>query len=411
MGRGPKRTAQTPFQRAVEEAEKLQQRAERRNGLEALAAYSKAAAFKGALESAQSPSPDGEEDVLEAWLCLAECYQNWGDAIQSTLAGMPDAELSEQVERDGTAKACALYARAVETYGRAPIDASAGAPVRADAAVNCANTLTSWAEVAGSDAERLPMLERAVGLYRAALAAEPDALTWSNLADAEVAAAVALAAAGDAATCERLAADARASYLAACELSSSEQGDDLPGLLCNWGAGLTALAGVAAPAQARRALLDEAALRLREAAAFDRGDPAPLCALGDALAAAAEIAESAAEGARLLEEAAQTGRPRAWRTRGWPSRGSLAAGAALPGHDAASELRAAIAQYGAALARPEGLGGWRQRADVRYNHACALALAGDAAGAAAILKALVSSGAVDAAAVTGDPDLAGVVIA
>ena len=26
----------------------------------------------------------------------AECYQNWGDAIQSTLAGMPDAELSEQ---------------------------------------------------------------------------------------------------------------------------------------------------------------------------------------------------------------------------------------------------------------------------------------------------------------------------
>lgn len=28
------------------------------------------AAFKGALESAQSPSPDGEEDVLEAWLCL-----------------------------------------------------------------------------------------------------------------------------------------------------------------------------------------------------------------------------------------------------------------------------------------------------------------------------------------------------
>lgn len=354
----------------------------------------------------------------------AECYQNWGDAIQSTLAGMPDAELSEQVERDGTAKACALYARAVETYGRAPIDASAGAPVRADAAVNCANTLTSWAEVAGSDAERLPMLERAVGLYRAALAAEPDALTWSNLADAEVAAAVALAAAGDAATCERLAADARASYLAACELSSSEQGDDLPGLLCNWGAGLTALAGVAAPAQARRALLDEAALRLREAAAFDRGDPAPLCALGDALAAAAEIAESAAEGARLLEEAAQTGYAAAL---GMDARCGetaagladarlalarlLAAGAALPGHDAASELRAAIAQYGAALARPEGLGGWRQRADVRYNHACALALAGDAAGAAAILKALVSSGAVDAAAVTGDPDLAGVVIA
>lgn len=74
--------------------------------------------------------------------------------------------------------------------------------------------------------------------------------TWSNLADTLVAAAELLADAGDAAAAGqeagRLYAEAMAAYAAACGLSSSETGDDLPALLFNWGVGLHSL-GTHAP--------------------------------------------------------------------------------------------------------------------------------------------------------------------
>ena len=69
--------------------------------------------------------------------------------------------------------------------------------------------------------------------------------TWSNLADTLVAAAELSAEAGDAAAAGqesgRLYAAAMAAYAAACGLSSSETGDDLPALLFNWGVGLHSL--------------------------------------------------------------------------------------------------------------------------------------------------------------------------
>ena len=83
--------------------------------------------------------------------------------------------------------------------------------------------------------------------------------TWSNLADTLVAAAELLAEAGDAAAAGqepgRLYAEAMAAYAAACGLSSSEAGDDLPTLLFNWAVGLHSL-GTHAPVrpQLRRAM-------------------------------------------------------------------------------------------------------------------------------------------------------------
>ena len=73
-----------------------------------------------------------------------------------------------------------------------------------------------------------------------ALTGEPALVlqTLSNLADAMVAAAEAhsdLGQHGQAATLYR---EAMQAYNRACSLSSSENGDDLPGLLHNWGSGL-----------------------------------------------------------------------------------------------------------------------------------------------------------------------------
>ena len=63
--------------------------------------------------------------------------------------------------------------------------------------------------------------------------------TWSNLADTLVSQAELLEQQGEAdARAASLYRDAMAAYGKACMLSSSEEGDDLPGLLNNWGVGL-----------------------------------------------------------------------------------------------------------------------------------------------------------------------------
>lgn len=73
-------------------------------------------------------------------------------------------------------------------------------------------------------------------------AAVPTALccpqTLSNLGDALVALACAQCQAGDAAGGSETMSRAEAAYRRACELSDSADGDDLPGLLCNWSCGL-----------------------------------------------------------------------------------------------------------------------------------------------------------------------------
>lgn len=337
------------------------------------------------------------------------------------------------MEAQAHVKACALFRKAVEAYQTAGLDpeSSSNGAFRADAAVNCANTLSSWAELVADKNQGVGLLERAIALYRAALSSEPDALTWGNLADAEVAAAVALAGAdaeqstsslGCRVSWPQLASSARESYLKACELSSSEQGDDLPGLLSNWGTGLTALADLVPETPGRRALLEEASQRLREAASFDRGDPAPLSTLGDALASAAELANTPVEAVSLLDAAIRDGYAAALALDN--RSGEAVAGLAdahlalarilkslpegIPGRNAASELQAAAEGYTAALSRPEVLGGWRQRADVRYNFACCLTLGGDLEGAAATLQALLREGAIDKDTIAKDADLAGV---
>ena len=63
--------------------------------------------------------------------------------------------------------------------------------------------------------------------------------TWSNLADTLVSQAELLEQQGMADGCAAfMYTEAMAAYGKACMLSSSEEGDDLPGLLNNWGVGL-----------------------------------------------------------------------------------------------------------------------------------------------------------------------------
>lgn len=155
-------------------------------------------------------------------------------------AQLPDAALTAAAVREADGRAEAMLGEAVATFRRV---VEAGQP-RVDALVCAGNALAAWAEVAArrEAPAALPLLAEACEAYRCALRREEDALSWSNLADALVQHAALCCEAGRAQQGGELFAQARAAYQRACELSDAAQGDDVPGLLVNWGRGLLAMA-------------------------------------------------------------------------------------------------------------------------------------------------------------------------
>lgn len=341
---------------------------------------------------------------------LGEALQRRGEACLAAAERDPGA--GPHTARDASAAAAAAFKAAVQAYtacGPGPVptppelvDGGGGpslATLRTDAAVNAANTLCAWAAAEpGDQRSALARIEAAIKLYQAALAEEqkdglPDAGTALNLADAlaQRAGVLATAAATGAEQAEAVRAAfavADAAYASACGVSSSERGDDLPGLLVNWA---TATAAGAAALGGDAALLSTAASRFREAASFSRGDPAPLVGLGDALVELAGTAAVDGESARLLEAAlgegygaalaldrrfadahAGVGDARLAQCRAAARRGDAAAAVALAADAAAAFARALEVPP----TSPRSLSGWAARFEVRWNAACALALAG-----------------------------------
>lgn len=99
--------------------------------------------------------------------------------------------------------------------------------------------------------------------------------TWSNLADALIQLSQAHAAQGAHSDARAAVVAARAAYVSSTALSSSDAGDDLPGLLCNWGAGLTAAGGMlreAGDAAGALEALRDAVRRLECSADLQRSD-------------------------------------------------------------------------------------------------------------------------------------------
>jgi hypothetical protein len=96
-----------------------------------------------------------------------------------------------------------------------------------------------------------------------------DAQTWNNKADALMQLAEAHSRTGmpdSIARASESVSQGRDAYLQASMLSSSEDGDDLPGQLCNWGTGLLAAANIAlasADIDGANALLQDAIMRLK----------------------------------------------------------------------------------------------------------------------------------------------------
>jgi len=242
-------------------------------------------------------------------------------------------------EADAKRRACLLYrdaATALDDLAALGV-ASADQPERPDfethqtAVVGAANALAAWGDLLDDPHEAAPVLERAERRYETAanaelarldrvdagpassaarsatfMSASADALTalW-NLADARVKRGECAGRLGDAEAANALFDSAFRTYEAACGRADSAAGDDLGGLLHDWGCGLVAAAQTLADAaravkdtnDARSAALcaaahhalDAAEEKLRHASEFSAGDFAPLNASGEAAQCRAEL--------------------------------------------------------------------------------------------------------------------------
>lgn len=389
-----------------------------------------ASAFRVVLASSALPSAT----AADAWSGLGECLQRQGEAALAAADRDPDP--GPGTRPAAVAAACVAFEGAVTAYARVPGPvAGLGGPglLRPDAAVNAANTLCSLGSLVDGQAAAASHLATAIALYRGALDAEaaavsagealPDAGTATNLADALAQRAALLP--------SRAAfAEADAAYRAAVGACSSDNGDDLPGLLVNWAA---ATASAASGLGNDPALLATAAARFREAAAFGRSDPAPLAGLGDALFEMAGAIATASggvgalpgadpESAAILESAMGEGYRAALaldRRFADAHAGcgdvflaqSRAARAARDEAVSASFASEAAAAYQRAFdvppASPRSLGGWQARAEAGWNCACALALAGKSEECVAVLQGLLAREPGLAGEVLADDDLAG----
>ncbi|KAG1656018.1 hypothetical protein FOA52_005646 [Chlamydomonas sp. UWO 241] len=412
----PRQPNRAAWVQAIADAEAQQQRGERRKGQEAIACLELAVAkYQEALGAGLPP-----DDVPDALFGTGWCYQLAGDAVLHAARSLPDDQVSwgtERVAREGASdmytRSCAAYQQVLDDDGH----------IRDDAAVNCGNALCALAELLteadgpgggappGGVERACGAYEQAAGIYTAALARvhDADASTWSNLADCVMSHAQLLhdsasASGGQSDAAEAACRSALQSYERSCSLCDSTQGDDLPGLLCNWGSGLLAAASILRDPNDRANALVQAGVQLTQSSGFAQGDPEPLVKLGDVYSAQAEVATQSGrldESATLLRRAIEDGYTKAITLRRDCVEGlvgaadahaalaklaaaeaSRAAGAGAA--DAAQCVRAAagahwagaLQNYNRALSRSTLLGSFGERCDVRFNAACALALAG-----------------------------------
>lgn len=416
------------------EAETLQQRAERRGGVQLYA--SAAQSFERALEIGQSLVP-GAERLNDCRCLLGEVQQVWAEEILRTCERLPDSELTMAKEQEAQQAASKLFEAAVSNYQSVRDESTSEEMggnqrehMRLDALVNCGNTLSSWGELlaaatatAVSDDQQeqernqaRSLFQNAEACYAAAIKKEDDCSTWNNLGDSLIQQAEFEAAKGDAAQVFYRALHA---YEKACALSSSENGDNLPALLCDWGAGLLAFASIVEDIDLSQNLLVEAQKRLHQAISFDRASNAPFNALGDVYVAMYEnrMKVSDYNGAiECLSKAYDEGYNASLRIHSTNvdaligiaevmAEKSKVERALLNMGDASSSLEQAVGFYEKALCSNMFQGSIRARSDVQYNLACCYALLGQLDKAVAILNKILHWGTIQANDILGDQDL------
>lgn len=436
------------------EAETLQNRAERHQKLDV---YDQAASkFEEAICVAYTTSSrdflcdgyDVPREQMENCRCLfGELLQNkaelllklWseqshGGSLVQSLIG----DYTVQDEGNVFSDAHALFLAAAAQYKASVNDhhgpAATGehctlyGDMRVDCLVNLGNTFAEHGNVfcqmlkgkMVDDVEQCRQLYvNSLCCYEAALEKEHDAATWNNCADMLISQAEFENDFGTPArdTYEK----AIAAYGRACELSSTENGDNLPSLLCDWGSGLLSFSEYMRMKEKNIPgslhILSEAEKRLQDAISFDRGSAAPHTALGDVYISISEIYfdEGRLEDAwKYTEKAMNDGYGMALKIQRNHADALVGSAEALVQKAKISEvqrahfLKQAIGLYQEAFQTGKFSGTLREKGDALYNVACCLVGTGVPQAfqeARMILDQLVTRNIISYADINSDDDL------
>ncbi|GMH34084.1 hypothetical protein BSKO_01918 [Bryopsis sp. KO-2023] len=377
---------------ALKDAHKFEQQADRKTAQQAANLYEKAV---NKYHDALNLGASGEQS-LEARMGKGDCYQKWAEALLHKMVSLTNDDLTIEAERRAQKRAEALYQSAVDEYKQTD---TGSCQMDFNASVNCGNTLASWAELC-EPREACRHLQEAAMHYRTVLQLDSeDTEVWQNLSDVLVQLGESLCETDRQSEGEECFREAFESYTQSCGLCDSRKGDDLPGLLENWGLGLVTASRCIEDVYQREEYANDAIKRLKDAATFHRGRPDPFCGLGDAYTARS-LLEPLERSLETLSLAVEEGYGEALKLD--RSCAEAVLGNAEVHMMMGKRLRelgdeeGAVYRftkcadvYGHALCSPQALGGFKERSTVQYNYGCACILAGRLRIAEAVFRRLI----------------------
>ncbi|KAI5061297.1 hypothetical protein GOP47_0023802 [Adiantum capillus-veneris] len=243
-------------------------------------------------------SPPQEDETLfdlgEVYFLLgstsqAKMYQNLGSILGANML----KEVALDIQSNATRQSIAFYRASHDMYEK--VVARDSLVLKQEALINSGNSLCDWAELL-PPAMGSSLFEKADLWYTAALSESADDVELlTNFADCKVKRAElemliesSLPEAQPWSKAKEFYSRAMSAYGHACSLADTNKGDDLAGLLQNWGASLSSLAQHTPDSQEALLAHDQAMEKLRNAAKFRPTDVTIFIAIGEACSAYAE---------------------------------------------------------------------------------------------------------------------------
>lgn len=311
MGRGRNRKGDSSsrHESILSEASKLKQQAERKsNGPERVPLLEKCTQlFQNALQL-----PLSLRDKEEALFDLGEAFLLWSSAVrkgpclgnQSAFKGNIKKHHAIQLQIQLSLYAANLCRQSVEAYRK--ISSMEGGELKQESRINCANALCDWGEIVceipsnkgGGTGLAADLYAQADNIYTEALVSDPaDVELLTNLGDCCIKRAELSFTSlnPDQTSINNIWTSGRefyerafSAYVNASSRSDIRLGDDIAGLLQNWGAGLLSLAEHSIDIVESAEAFKHAEEKLRNAANFSQTDTSVRIALGELFSAQAD---------------------------------------------------------------------------------------------------------------------------
>ncbi|XP_057856123.2 uncharacterized protein LOC131065578 isoform X1 [Cryptomeria japonica] len=302
MGRGRNRKGKTDEESILTEASRIKQQAERKpDGPERIPLLEKCAQlFQNALNSGLSI-----RDREEALFDLGEVFLLWSSAVKkatywgndSAFKGSIKKYDAIQMQHEASIHAASFCRKSVETYKM--VYAIEGGEVKQESLVNCANALCGWGDLVcdipndkgGGITLAASLYAEADNMYSGALTLDPeDVELLTNFGDCCIKRAELAYVLLNSTTMEvnqswtsatQFYEQAFRAYAHACSRADVKVGDDLAGLLQNWGAGLLSFAEHTVDIAVAAKAFKDAEEKMKNAANFSRLDISIYIALGE----------------------------------------------------------------------------------------------------------------------------------